>query len=143
MYWFLCSPDQLQLLNASYVGFFLLLRCKILVMLSVRDGLEWSSPYRVNLNLMPNTEPACKSWDCQEVCAQYTLHYTTLTFFFFSLLYLYIYIYHCTFGLGLLVFQILPIVFCFCSEILCEVQSWVCARLPPWYHQLPRLKVLW
>ncbi len=26
MYWFLCSPDQLQLLNASYVGFFLFVK---------------------------------------------------------------------------------------------------------------------
>lgn len=39
-------------------------------------------------------------------------------------------------------FQILPIVFCFRSEILCEVLSRLCARLSPWYHQLPRLKVL-
>ncbi len=26
MYWFLCSPDQLQFLNASYVGFFLFVK---------------------------------------------------------------------------------------------------------------------
>ncbi len=110
MYWFLCSSDQLQLLNASYVGFVLFVK--------VQDSSDVINEGRVRVVFSVPCEPQLDalilnqhvSLGSVKKSAQYTLLYTT--FFSSSVYFTYILIFT-TVHLAwvCLCFQILSFVF--------------------------------
>lgn len=129
-----CSPDYLQQLNASYEGCFLFAQ--------VQDSSDVISEGRVRVVFSVPCEPQLDALiQNQHVSLESVrithspLYSVTESCFIYLTLYLLVEIF------VLLLFSDFTN-FCFHSEILGEVLSRVRARLSPWYHQLPRLKVL-